>query len=76
MTQPIKIERLGPRRYSFTLVEGRNRQIRRMIETTGKRVVDLKRIRVGPFELEDLKEGQYRQLKIKEVERLKNEIRP
>lgn len=75
-TRPIKVRKIGVRRYEFTLVEGRNRQIRKMVEAVGRRVVDLKRVRVGPFELEDLEEGQYRQLKIKDVERLKNEIRP
>ncbi len=75
-TRPVEIRKLGRNRYLFTLVEGRNRQIRRMVESRGKRVVSLTRLRVGPFKLDDLAPGEFRPLKIKDVEGLKNEIRP
>ncbi|MCI4646105.1 MAG: rRNA pseudouridine synthase [Hyphomonadaceae bacterium] len=51
----------------FVLKEGRNRQIRRMCDLVELRVVDLKRIRIGPVELGDLAEGKWRPLT--EVER-------
>ena len=75
-TKPIKIHKLGERRYRVTLVEGRNRQLRRMVEKKGKTVLDLSRVRVGPFHLENIPEGEFLPLKIKDIEKLKNAIRP
>ena len=46
----------------FTLVEGRNRQIRRMCELVGLEVTDLIRLRIGPIALADLPEGKWRVL--------------
>lgn len=46
----------------FTLIEGRNRQIRRMCELVDLDVVDLLRVRIGPIELGDLPEGKWRAL--------------
>lgn len=46
----------------FVLNEGRNRQIRRMCDLVGLRVVDLLRIRIGPLSLGDLPEGRWRVL--------------
>ena len=45
-----------------TIHEGRNRQIRRMCEIAGMRVIRLKRIREGHLELGDLKPGSWRYL--------------
>lgn len=70
-TKPIMIKELGRQRYLFTLVEGRNRQIRRMVEQRGRRVVDLLRLRVGPFTLKGIQEGRMKPLSVKEVEELK-----
>ena len=56
--------------YELTLIEGRNRQIRRMFEAVGHHVEKIKRVRYGPLEL-DVEPGQWRQLKPAEVERLK-----
>ena len=52
----------------FVLTEGRNRQIRRMCELVGLRVMDLNRIRIGPLELGDLPEGKWRLLTAAERE--------
>ncbi len=46
--------------YSITIHEGRNRQIRRMIETVGAKVISLKRIRIGDFDLGDLEKEKYK----------------
>lgn len=46
--------------YSIIIHEGRNRQIRRMIGAVGVKVTSLKRVRIGDFKLEDLKEGKYK----------------
>jgi 23S rRNA pseudouridine2605 synthase len=47
--------------------EGRNRQVRRMLEAVGHEVVYLKRVRVGSVLLGDLKPGEYRSLNEDEV---------
>ena len=60
--KPAKVEVIQGQILRFTLVEGRNRQIRRMCELVGLRVMDLKRIRIGPLELGDLPEGCWRVL--------------
>jgi 23S rRNA pseudouridine2605 synthase len=57
--------------YEITLIEGRNRQIRRMFEAIGHHVEKIKRVRYGPLTL-DVPPGQYRQLTLKEVQRLKS----
>ncbi|MDJ0920156.1 MAG: pseudouridine synthase [Henriciella sp.] len=50
----------------FVLREGRKRQIRRMCDLVGLKVVDLHRVRIGPLALGDLPEGQWRALSAKE----------
>jgi 23S rRNA pseudouridine2605 synthase len=57
--------------YEITLVEGRNRQIRRMFEAVGHHVEKIKRVRYGPLTL-DVPPGEFRSLTLKEVERLKS----
>jgi 23S rRNA pseudouridine2605 synthase len=57
--------------YEITLIEGRNRQIRRMFEAVGHHVEKIKRVRYGPLTL-DVPPGQFRQLTLKEVQRLKS----
>ncbi|MGS0740329.1 pseudouridine synthase [Glaciimonas sp. GG7] len=51
---------------SFTLREGKKRQIRRMCEAVGLRVVGLKRIRIGKVVLGDLPTGEWRYLNLDE----------
>lgn len=58
--------------YEITLIQGRNRQIRRMFAQVGHHVEKIRRIRYGPLEL-DLPPGRYRQLTPQEVSRLKAE---
>jgi 23S rRNA pseudouridine2605 synthase len=56
--------------YEVTLIEGRNRQIRRMFEEIGHHVEKIRRIRYGPLAL-DVEPGQFRALTVKEVNSLK-----
>lgn len=61
-TLPAKIAKMGSQMLSMTLVEGRNRQIRRMCEALHYTVVALKRIRVMHIVLDDLPPGKWRYL--------------
>ena len=61
--------------YEITLIEGRNRQIRRMFEQVGHHVEKIKRVRYGPLEL-DLEPGKVRQLTLDEVKQLKSVTSP
>ena len=72
-TAPAKIRLLKEAAnpwYEVTLIEGRNRQIRRMFEQVGHHVEKIKRVRYGPLEL-DVEPGQFRALTPAEVGRLK-----
>lgn len=60
--RPAKVEWLNSDQLRFILREGRKRQIRRMCELVGLRVVGLKRIRIGKVVLGDLPTGQWRYL--------------
>lgn len=53
-----------------TIHEGRNRQIRRMFEHIGYRVLRLKRIKMGDLSLETMRPGEYRHLSELEVSQL------
>ncbi|MEZ5354538.1 MAG: pseudouridine synthase [Bryobacteraceae bacterium] len=67
----VAVERLTPKDtvLRVTLEEGRNRQVRRMVDAVGSRVRKLVRIRIGALTLAGLTPGQYRLL-------TKAEIRP
>lgn len=56
----------------ITIIEGKNRQVRKMCEHIGHRCIALKRIATGELELGDLKKGEYRRLTNGEVEYLKS----
>jgi 23S rRNA pseudouridine2605 synthase len=60
--------------YEVTLVEGRNRQIRRMFEEIGHHVEKIKRVRYGPLQL-DVEAGKFRHLTTKEVGQLQIAVR-
>ena len=54
-----------------TIHEGRNRQVRRMFDAVGHRVLLLRRVRFGPLELGALRRGEWRELTDAEIERLR-----
>jgi 23S rRNA pseudouridine2604 synthase len=60
--RPAQVTVLNDDQLKFILKEGRKRQIRRMCELVGLRVVGLKRVRVGRVLLRDLPKGQWRYL--------------
>jgi pseudouridine synthase len=55
----------------MTIREGRNRQIRRMCEAVGHRVLGLRRVRIGPIHDASLKPGEFRELTAREILKLK-----
>lgn len=56
---------------SMTIYEGKNRQVRRMLEAVRYPVVKLKRVQYGPIHLGGLSRGKYRELTAEEVKQLK-----
>jgi len=69
-TAPAEVRQLGEREVEIVLREGRNRQVRRMAEAVGNRVVALRRVRFGPIDLADLSAGAARPLTPDELTRL------
>jgi pseudouridine synthase len=59
---------------SLTLREGRKHQVKRMCAAVGHPVLRLKRIKVGPIELDNLRPGQTRRLKSREVRSLRKHV--
>ena len=72
---PAKAENIKSAKYGFevkiTIHEGRNRQVRRMLDAVGAEVFGLKRISVGALTLGNLPEGKWRQLSAAEVNKLR-----
>ena len=71
-TAPAKVKIVSKREIRIAIFEGRNRQIRKMLETLGYNVNSLKRIKVGELTLGNLQVGEYRALNEDEIEYLKN----
>lgn len=72
MTAPAQVRRLAPRELELTIREGRKRQVRRMCETVGHPVRELRRVRFGPLAIGTLKEGASRRLTPAEVDALRS----
>lgn len=70
ITKPCKVELLGERLFKIILTQGLNRQIRRMCENLGYKVVTLKRVRIMHLTLGNLPKGKWRQLSPKEIQTL------
>ncbi len=70
VTRPCRAKRTGKNSFRIVLTQGLNRQIRRMCEYLGCRVVTLKRIRVMNIRLDGLKAGQYREVTEEEKRKL------
>jgi 23S rRNA pseudouridine2604 synthase len=64
--KPAQVEWINRDQLRFVLREGRKRQIRRMCDLVGLKVVGLKRVRVGKIRLGDLPEGKWRFLETDE----------
>lgn len=76
MTRPAMVTRLRDSEkythFEITITEGRNRQVRRMVEALGAKVLKLVRVRIGALAIDGLPIGQWRELAAKEVEKLRS----
>jgi 23S rRNA pseudouridine2605 synthase len=69
-TSATEVNRVARHEIEIVLREGRNRQVRRMVEAVGNRVVSLRRVRFGPLSLGRLAAGGSRRLTRQEIDRL------
>ena len=75
VTYPALVRELkSPFNYSITIHEGRKRQVRRMFEIMGLKVLSLKRVRMGNLRLGNLEEGEARVLTKSEIGELLESI--
>lgn len=76
MTKPAKVKMIiydaqkNQTELEITIHEGKNRQVRKMIEAIGKKTIALERTKIGFIDIKDLKQGQWRYLKKEEVDKL------
>ena len=72
-TSPAQIKKLNmpDYNYSITIHEGKKRQVRRMFARLGYRVLELKRVRLGPLGIGGLAVGETRELTPRELKALK-----
>ncbi|HEX8977263.1 MAG TPA: pseudouridine synthase [Solirubrobacteraceae bacterium] len=71
ISAPARARRLRPNMIELTLREGRKRQVRRMCEQVGHRVIGLERVAFGPLALGDLPPGAHRVLTAAELSALR-----
>lgn len=74
VTKKCEVVKIKDRMFKITLSQGLNRQIRRMCSAFGYSVVKLKRIKLMNLTLESLEVGQWRNLTVSEVEKIKDNI--
>lgn len=74
VTKKCLVEKVGRYVFKITLIQGLNRQIRRMCEHLGYEVVSLKRLRIMNIHLDNLEIGEWRNLTEKELTELKNSL--
>jgi 23S rRNA pseudouridine2605 synthase len=71
----VRVTKLGTRGQAsvleIVLAEGKNREIRRMLAKLGHKVMELRRVAIGPIRLDRLKRGKCRRLREDEVQKLK-----
>lgn len=79
ITKPAKVsvlnynKQINQSEVEIIIHEGKNRQVRKMIEAIGKKTISLERIKIGNIELQNLKRGEWRYLTKEEVDKLLNQ---
>lgn len=74
VTLPCRVRRTGEKSFNIIIVQGLNRQIRRMCEYFGYRVRSLRRIRIMNLRLGAMKPGQWRMLTDEELHILLDDL--
>ncbi len=74
-TAPCKATRINHEFFTITLIQGMNRQIRRMCGELEYKVLSLKRIRIMNIELGDMKPGECKEIVGKQLEELQNIVK-
>lgn len=74
VTKPCRVEQVGRQSFRIILTQGLNRQIRRMCEALGYKVVYLKRTRIMNIRLDTLRRGAYRKIEGEELARLEQAL--
>ena len=74
VTKPCFVKQEGVNRFKIILVQGLNRQIRRMCEALGYNVESLKRIRIMNIKLQGLESGKWRYFSPQEIAELNNMV--
>ena len=74
LTRPCQVKRLAKDQFAITLTQGLNRQIRKMAQVLGYRVVDLQRVAILDLTLAYLLPGQWRQLDDNEMALVKRQL--
>lgn len=62
-----RIERISADKFKIVLTQGWKRQIRRMAEAVGHKIVDLQRVRINKLELDGLKEGRFMEISASDI---------
>ncbi len=74
VTRKCEVKEMSSYKFKITLTQGLNRQIRRMCEFLGYRVLKLKRIRIMDVNLGDLRTGEWRDLTQAELDGINNSV--
>jgi 23S rRNA pseudouridine2605 synthase len=75
-TAPARARQPASGVVELTIREGKKRQVRRMLEAVGHRVVELERVALGPLGLRGLEPGESRRLTKAELDRLRRAAEP
>lgn len=72
LTKRAKIKKISNLKFQISISEGRNRQVRRMFDYIGCKVIDLNRISIGKIRDKNLPEGEFRKLTKEELDYLRS----
>ncbi len=70
VTSKAFVKKLENNSIQITIFEGKNRQIRKMCECIGYKVIKLKRVSIGKLELGNLKSGEYKEITYEEIKKV------
>lgn len=71
-TKPCKIEVVGEKHAYISISEGKKRQIKKMFDAIGNKVVYLRRVSIGNIQLEKLKVSEFKEITLEEIYRKLN----